>query len=225
MTEPPDNVVRLIAGGLEGRLLTADGEPLPVRVFERGGGELMLVLMLADDAERVIPPMTLEYTSARGLVRFSGEIELAGRDLVRFHVLSQPEVLQRREFVRVESVQPVVLAHDGGELSIDTHAIEISGGGMLLSGPESLGPGSRLRFSLHLDPEDAPILGEASVVRAAADGQRALVFDEISTGDRQRLIHYIFERQRAALAKGTQPPPVQLKRRRRWGDRHGQESR
>ena len=53
MTERPDNVVRLIAGGLEGKLLTDAGAPLPVRVFERGGGELVLVLMLADDTERV----------------------------------------------------------------------------------------------------------------------------------------------------------------------------
>jgi hypothetical protein len=215
MTEGPDNVVRLIAGGLEGRLLTAAGEPLPVRVFERGGDELMLVLMLADDGERVTPGMTLEYTSARGLVRFRGELERAGRDLVRFHVRSEAEVLQRREFVRVESVQQVVLAGENGELTIDTHALEISGGGMLLSGPQSLELGSKVRFSLHLDPEDAPILGAARVVRAAGAGHRALMFDQITAADRQRLIHYIFERQRAALARGAQPPPVELKRRRR----------
>lgn len=215
MTERPDNVVRLIAGGLEGKLLTDAGAPLPVRVFERGGAELMLVLMLADDAARVTELMTLEYTSARGLVRFNGELELAGHDLVRFHMRTEPEVLQRREFVRVESVQQVVLANENGELTIDTHAIEISGGGMLLSGPQSLDPGSRVRFSLHLEPEDAPILGEARVVRASAGGQRALVFDQIASGDRQRLIHYIFQRQRAALAKGTEPSPLQLKRRRR----------
>jgi hypothetical protein len=215
MSEAPDNVVRLIAGGLEGRLITADDEPLPVRVFERGGGEMMLVLMLADDAERVAAPMMLEYTSARGLVRFQGEFEIAGADLVRFHVRTEPDVLQRREFVRVESVQPVVLSGPDGELTIDTHAIEISGGGMLLSGPSSLAPGSAVRFSLHLDPEEEPILGAARVVRAAGSGQRALMFDQITSGDRQRLIHYIFERQRAALAKGTQPPPLHLKRRRR----------
>jgi c-di-GMP-binding flagellar brake protein YcgR len=215
MTERPDNVVRLIAGGLEGKLLTGTGAALPVRVFERGGGELMLVLMLADDAERVTSVMSLEYTSARGLVRFRGELELADRDLVRFHVHSEPQVLQRREFVRVEAVQQVVLANENGELTIDTHAIEISGGGMLLSGPHSLELDAKVRFSLHLDPEDAPILGAARVVRAAGAGQRALMFDQITSSDRQRLIHYIFERQRAALARGTQPPPVELKRRRR----------
>jgi c-di-GMP-binding flagellar brake protein YcgR len=53
------------------------------------------------------------------------------------------------------------------------------------------------------------------VVRASAGGRRALVFDQIASGDRQRLIHYIFQRQRAALAKGTEPSPLQLKRRRR----------
>jgi c-di-GMP-binding flagellar brake protein YcgR len=39
------------------------------------------------------------------------------------------------------------------------------------------------------------------VVRAADEGKRALVFDQISRTDRQRLIHFVFERQREALAK------------------------
>ncbi|MBV8219901.1 MAG: hypothetical protein JO325_15665, partial [Solirubrobacterales bacterium] len=38
-------------------------------------------------------------------------------------------------------------------------------------------------------------------VRAADEGKRALVFDQISRVDRQRLIHFVFERQREALAK------------------------
>ena len=33
------------------------------------------------------------------------------------------------------------------------------------------------------------------------DGRRALVFEQISQDERQRLIHFVFERQRDALAK------------------------
>ena len=198
----PDNVVRPITGGKEGKLTTPGGEQVPVRVFERGD-QLVLVLML-EAGEELQPdssePLSLEYISTQGLIRFSGEATLEGRDLVRFRVAAEPEVVQRREFVRVDAVQPVVLAigHHGEQIS--THAIDVSGGGMLLTGPD-LPLDSSVRFSLHLGANLAPIEGRAHVVRNDEQGRRALVFDDVSSADRQRLIHFIFECQRVALAK------------------------
>ena len=198
----PDNVVRLISGGKEGKLTTPAGEQVPVRVFERGD-QLVLVLMLAA-GEELQPdssePLSLEYISTQGLIRFSGEATLEGRDLVRFTVAAEREVVQRREFVRVDAVQPVVLAigHHGEQIS--THAIDVSGGGMLLTGPD-LPLDSSVRFSLHLGASLEPIEGRAHVVRNDEQGRRALVFDDISSADRQRLIHFVFECQRVALAK------------------------
>ncbi|HEY7119361.1 MAG TPA: PilZ domain-containing protein, partial [Tepidisphaeraceae bacterium] len=132
--------------------------------------------------------------------RFSGEATLEGRDLVRFTVAAEGEVVQRREFVRVDAVQPVVLAIGFQGEPISTHAIDVSGGGMLVTGPD-LPLDSSVRFSLHLGPNLAPIEGRAHVVRNDEQGRRALVFDEISSADRQRLIHFVFECQRASLAK------------------------
>jgi hypothetical protein len=198
----PDNVVRLITGGKEGKLTTPGGEQVPVRVFERGD-QLVLVLML-EAGEDLQPgssePLSLEYVSTRGLVRFSGEATLEGRDLVRFTVAAEGEVVQRREFVRVDAVQPVVLAIGLHGEPLSTHAIDVSGGGMLVTGPD-LPLDSSVRFSLHLGPNLTPIEGRAHVVRNDEQGRRALVFDEISSADRQRLIHFVFECQRASLAK------------------------
>ncbi len=198
----PDNVVRLIAGGKEGKLTTPGGEQVPVRVFERGD-QLVLVLMLeaGDDLQPgSSEALSLEYVSTQGLVRFSGEATLEGRDLVRFTVAAEREVVQRREFVRVDAVQPVVLATGHHGEQINTHAIDVSGGGMLVTGPD-LPLDSSVRFSLHLGANLAPIEGRAHVVRNDEQGRRALVFDDISSTDRQRLIHFVFECQRAALAK------------------------
>jgi hypothetical protein len=198
----PDNVVRLISGGKEGKLTTPAGDQVPVRVFERGD-QLVLVLMLeaGEDLQPGSPEaVSLEYVSTQGLIRFSGQAELEGRDLVHFTVANEGEVVQRREYVRVEAVQPVVLAVGRGGEQINTHAIDVSGGGMLLTGPD-LPLDSFVRFSLHLGAHLAPIDGRAHVVRNDDQGRRALVFDEISSADRQRLIHFVFERQRAALAK------------------------
>jgi len=206
--EPTDNVVRLNVGGKQGKLTTPVGSHIPVRVYERSGDYLMLVLMLdAGDelSQDVVEPLLLEYVSPRGLVRFHGQAVLQERDLVRFDVSAAPEVTQRREFVRVPAVQKVEVAKaQGGRTdgdAIDAHAIDVSGGGMLVSGADSLPLGAHVRFSLHLGPGLAPIEGNAQVVRAADEGKRALVFDQISRTDRQRLIHFVFERQREALAK------------------------
>lgn len=204
--EPADNVVRLVVGGFDGKLTTVDGERLPVRVYERGGDVLMLVLLLNPDGEVSGDDLLLEYVSTRGLVRFHGIATLEGRDLLRFDIHTEPEVLQRREFVRVDTAERVALSTEEGDIVLDTHAIELSGGGMLLTGEHSLDLDSALRFSLHLGSEHAPIEGHGRVVRVAGDGRWALAFDEISQGDRQRLIHFIFARQRAALAKGTAKP-------------------
>jgi c-di-GMP-binding flagellar brake protein YcgR len=85
---------------------------------------------------------------------------------------------------------------------------------MLLTGPDSLQLDASVRFTLNLGHGLMPISGRGHVVRVEGGGRRALVFDEISHADRQRLIRFIFERQRDALAKGAQVAPLNRKRRR-----------
>lgn len=195
-------LVRLITGN-EGRLTTPVGEHVPVRVIEQADNTLMLVVVLAAD-EGMDPdpmePLLLEYTSAHGLVRLRGEATLEERDLLCFRADDAPEVLQRREFVRVEGAQPVQLRGVADGQPVTTHAIDVSGGGMLLRGAGSLEVGAQIGFRLELDDE-LPIEGRARVVRVDGQEQRAVVFEEIADADRQRLIHFIFDRQRAALAR------------------------
>jgi c-di-GMP-binding flagellar brake protein YcgR len=88
-----------------------------------------------------------------------------------------------------------------GEAGTKGHAIDVSGGGMLLSGADHLELGSIVRFTLSVGAGLPEIAGWARVVRAAEQGRRGLVFEQISADDRQRLIHFVFERQREALAK------------------------
>ena len=202
--EPTGQVIRLNVGGKQGKLTTPVGGHIPVRVFERGGDFLMLVLMLDDGEELghdVLEPLVLEYVTPRGVVRFEGQAVLQERDLVRFEVSAAPEITQRREFVRVPSVQSVVLGGETGYVKIDGKALDLSGGGMLLSGADGLEAESIVRFSLSLGAGVPEIEGRARVVRADEEGRRALVFEQISADDRQRLIHFVFERQREALAK------------------------
>ncbi len=211
MTEPAGaaaELVRLITG-YEGKLTTPEGERVPVRVVERPGNTLMLVVLLAADeglAPEPMEPLLLEYTSAHGLVRLQGDAVLEQRDLLRFTAARTPEIVQRREFVRVAGAQRVEVEADGNDGAVKTHAVDVSGGGMLLSAADGLELGAQIRFRLELEDE-LPIEGRARVVRADGGEQRGVVFEEIDEADRQRLIRFIFDRQRAALARtrGVEP--------------------
>jgi c-di-GMP-binding flagellar brake protein YcgR len=122
-------------------------------------------------------------------------------------------VVQRREFVRVDASQPVVLIGEEDGSVVSAHAIELSGGGMLLAGPTALTLEASVRFTLNLGPGHLPISGLGHVVRVEGGGRYAVAFDAITHSDRQRLIHFIFQRQRDALAKGAQISPLNRKRR------------
>ncbi|HTX08472.1 MAG TPA: PilZ domain-containing protein [Solirubrobacteraceae bacterium] len=211
--EPTGQVIRLNVGGTEGKLSTPVGSQIPVRVYERGDF-LMLVLMLdaageliPDAAEELAPEaaesLIVEYVSPRGVVRFRGQAVLQERDLVRFEVSAAPEITQRREFVRVPALQNVALRNgeglDGNPTA--TRAIDLSGGGMLLGGADHLELESVVRFTLDLGAGMSEVAGLARVVRADSQGRRALVFEQISAEDREELIHFVFARQRDALAK------------------------
>ncbi len=216
LPEQPDNVVRLIVGGRDGRLTAPDGEAVPVKVFERGDA-LIVILMEIPDGELERKPLALEYSSTRGLVRFQGKAKLEAHDTLTFHVQETPEALQRREFVRVDAAQPVVLISEEDDSVLSGHAIEVSGGGMLLTGPDALGLDATVRFTLNLGDGTDPISGRGRIIRVEGSGRRALEYDQISQGDRQRLIHFIFERQRNALAKGARVAPLKRGRRRTEG--------
>jgi c-di-GMP-binding flagellar brake protein YcgR len=72
---------------------------------------------------------------------------------------------------------------------------------MMLTGLEQFAEGRLLRFELALSDSEPPICGSARVVRAHGGGRCGVVFEDISSTERQRLIHFIFNRQRAARAK------------------------
>jgi c-di-GMP-binding flagellar brake protein YcgR len=193
----------LFGHGEEGQLQTAGGQHWPVRVTEHDGDLLMLVLLVEPEelAQRQIESPTFETTTKHGVARFRGEALLEGHDMVRFRVLEEPTVEQRRAFVRVVAPQPVVLEVSGSATIDSAFAVNLSGGGMLLSGPETLELDDHIRFRLHLDADTPPIRGKARVVRCADAEQRALVFEQITRQDRERLIHFIFDRQRMERAK------------------------
>ncbi len=110
---------------------------------------------------------------------------------------------EQRGFTRVPAVLPVILhAPDGRRL--ETHTVDLSGGGMLLE-DASLPVGATVQFQLELGPDEPPVPGHARVVRITEDGHLALAFEEVPVADHERLIDYIAHREGSSEAGFTGP--------------------
>jgi hypothetical protein len=199
-----DNV-RSLPGSGQGTLITPEGESLPVRTFEQGQDVVLVVLLDAPEHEASdrLPSADLEYASVRGIVRLHGEAEFEDRSLIRFRASGDAEVMQRRSFVRVQTPHAVTVASDDDPDAVAErlYTVDISGGGMLLTGTDTLAPDQTVRFTMALGDGQPAVEGDARVVRIREDGKRAVVFEQIDERDRQRLIRFVFECMRTARAR------------------------
>ncbi len=190
--------------GPTGRLSSPDGLSVPVSISSHGDDLLLVIL---DGVEEFVAgPLSLlmlESTGHRGVVRTSGSAELVEANLLRFVLEDSVELVQRREFVRVIAAKRVVLEDEEGEVLAEGLSVDISGGGMLVQLPRSaeVPMDTPIFFSLFLGltDYDDQVSGAAKVVRRNAENRIAMEFDQIATRDQERLIRFVFERQRVAL--------------------------
>ncbi|HXC46009.1 MAG TPA: PilZ domain-containing protein [Solirubrobacteraceae bacterium] len=104
---------------------------------------------------------------------------------------------QKREYVRLRSDRPVLVYMGKDRRQVQTYAVELSGGGLLLAGPHVLEIDEEVEFKLTLAQDREPIVGIGRVVRTDSRGRRAITFSQMSDGNRRRLVRFIFERERA----------------------------
>jgi hypothetical protein len=187
---------------------------LPDRVQYRGrvsrvtDEEIVVVLMLVDARGAAgialgdASPMIVEFPAARGLVRLEGRGTVATHDLVRFHHEGAVDIVQRRDFVRVRVVRPLAIAHIGedgmpGEW-VDALTINVSGNGLLASGPDSISVGDALAFRMTVGEDEPPVAGRGRVARVGDDGQRGIAIEELDRDARRQLVRFVFEQERIA---------------------------
>lgn len=185
--------------GIAARLIIPSGDAVPVRSFEEDDGDVVLVPLVdvGEYAGSGLEPSLLEYASRRGMVRMRGEA-VVDHAIVRFRAYGEAEVIQRREYVRVHTPQAVEI--DGPSV-LKGMTVDLSGGGMLISGVEDLEPQAIVPFTICLPDGEGDIAGTGRVVRCLQDGKRALTFERISESDRDRLIRFVFALMRSARAK------------------------
>lgn len=188
--------------GTTGQLTAADGTTVEVAITERKEDILLAIVgEVGTLFDTPLEGLVLESTAERGVIRTPGTGQRVDDMLVRFFVADSANVVQRRQFVRVVAPQRIVLEDaESEELLADTIAVNISGGGALLKVKKPIENEKHVHFELFLEDRQPPVTGQARVIRATEESQQAIVFEQISRVDRERLIHFIFERQRHALA-------------------------
>ncbi|MFL5911085.1 MAG: flagellar brake protein [Gaiellaceae bacterium] len=142
---------------------------------------------------------TLETVDFRGLHRLTGRLD---PDRVQPDVVllrwEDAEDIQRRQFVRVEAPCIVDVRRQGRE-PISTYTVNVSGSGFLLAGPDDLAVGEQVVLTVKLGGDEEDVLeATCEVVRITGNGHRGVHIIDIEEPDRERLVHYVFERQRSA---------------------------
>jgi hypothetical protein len=203
MNTPVQRNAKMIRHGSLGRLFAAQGKNVNVSITRTEDDVFLLILDgPADFTRGSLTSLTLESSGGRGILRTPGYAEHIGPNLLRFIVDKSAALVQRREFVRVIAAQQVLLENEDGTLLLDTLTINISGGGMLIKVPEQeMLPAGDIYFNLSLGIEldaDNEVTGIARVVRTKDPDRAAVDFCAISYTDQERLIRFLFERQRVA---------------------------
>jgi PilZ domain len=188
-------------------LTTPSGERIPARVLGRAQETLMIAILvpMRSLSRGELAGMVLEFEAPRGRASLKGTFAIddpAEPDVLRVDGPHTVEVLQEREYVRIKSARPVLVYAGGDRLQIRSYTVDLSGGGLLLAGPDTIKVGEEIRFQLTLSQGDSPIAGTGTVVRTDSRGRRAVAFHDISDFDRRRLVRFIFECQRTERRRG-----------------------
>jgi hypothetical protein len=184
-------VVRAVSGAAELGIATAAG--VPARFLHRR--RATIVPMTADDR---VDGTLLAVPGTHGRVR---------EDLLHFLQAVVPpaprRAPQRRDAARVDLVRPVAMIPEGFRVGwLNGFTRNVSAGGVLVAGAEALEAGDRLRLRFELDSEDDLIDLLARVVRADDTwGLRGLRLERLTERERERIVRFVFARERRALAE------------------------
>lgn len=150
--------------------------------------------LLADQA------VSVEFTNRRGVCRIVGDASAAAGELaLRVDATGAIELIQRRDYVRVEAFVPVTYMPYGPDgATVVGHTLDVSGGGFRIAEADGLRLGDMLRFTLELGEGEEPAQAVAAPVREAGAGEFGMRFVEIPERDRQRVVRWVFARERVA---------------------------
>ena len=189
------------------QVITPAGESLDARVKDSRSGSFLLRFEGGSADRLANSSVSLEFTNRRGVCRIPGTAEAAAGDSVlRVTSTGTIELIQRRDYVRVEAFVPVTYEPDGPDgWTATAHTLDVSGGGFRIAEAEGLRLGDMRRFRLDLGEGEDAVVAIASAVREAGEGSFGMRFVEILERERQRLVRWVFARERLARQIARHP--------------------
>jgi hypothetical protein len=191
-------------------VIAPSGAAIGARVKDAGTASFLLRLDDSESDPRGLladATVSLEFTNMRGVCRILGTAETAAGDAaLRVNATAEVELIQRRDYVRVEAFVPVTYQPAGPDgWTATANTLDVSGGGFRIADAEGLRLGDMLRFRLELGEGEQPVQAVAQAVREAGDDAFGMRFVEILERDRQRLVRWVFARERLARQIARHP--------------------
>jgi c-di-GMP-binding flagellar brake protein YcgR len=178
-------------------------EDVPAKVVRRGEEFTELTLQARTQTPLQMLEQTqvfLEFVTDDGMWRQLGTLSLRAAEqgeTLRFVHTGGTQLLQRRAHVRTDLIAMMIFTPDGGT-PLRGMTLNISGGGALVRGLAGVEVGADVGFDLRLDLLPARIQGRCRVVRLTPDGMHGVQFTEIDEGDRDKLVRFAYQREKAA---------------------------
>jgi c-di-GMP-binding flagellar brake protein YcgR len=191
--------------GRQVTLAVPGGEEVPAKVIGRGDGFTDLALLARTQTPLIALQNTqvyMEFVTDDGMWRMLGTLTLHAAEhgeAIHFEQCGRVQLLQRRAHVRTDCIAAVVLTPPDGKPR-KCMTLNLSGGGVLLRGLQGVEVGDELAFDIFLELLPARIKGRCRVVRQTPDGCYGVQFSEIDEGERDRLVRFAYQREKAARA-------------------------
>jgi c-di-GMP-binding flagellar brake protein YcgR len=191
-------------------VIAPSGASIDARVKDAATNSFLLRLDAAESDPLELladKQVSLEFTNTRGVCRIVGDALAAPGSALRVNATGTIELIQRRDYVRVEAFVPVTFKPDGADgWTATANTLDVSGGGFRVAAAEGLRLSDMLRFTLELGEGEEPVQAIAQAVREAGDDDTfGMRFVEILERERQRLVRWVFARERAARQIARHP--------------------
>src|SRR4051812_24600330 len=126
----------------------------------------------------------IEAVGPRGLTRLVGTLRQHGRevDAARLEFDQGPEVIQRRQFVRIDTTTNVTLTREDGTKE-KTSTLNLSGAGLLVGGPADLRMDELVKVDIEVGEEEPTVHAGGRVVRETREGNKGVRIEVIEEGD------------------------------------------
>jgi hypothetical protein len=146
--------------------------------------------------------VTIDIATNRGLLHVAAQVVGApDGEVIELGLTGRTKLDQRREYARVNAFLEVVVTPPSGKV-IPAAIVNISASGAVISRLACMGVGDSASFSLRLAPLEPPLELTGRVVREFDEQFRAIHFDEIHESDRERIVRFVFDRQRLERHRG-----------------------